>query len=74
MTAHRVATHPAGGSYSSTAHAATLRRLTLAERRAKELKDASGAHLVTFGVLFIVAPDVLRRRLAVTSARRRRRA
>lgn len=41
-------------------YAATLHRLTLTERRAKVLKGISGALLVTFGVLFIVAPDALR--------------
>lgn len=41
-------------------YAATLHRLTLTERRAKVLKGVSGALLVMFGVLFLVAPDALR--------------
>ncbi|KYF56163.1 hypothetical protein BE08_16355 [Sorangium cellulosum] len=40
-------------------YAATLHRLTLTERRAKALKGVSGALLVTFGVLFVVAPHAL---------------
>jgi hypothetical protein len=40
--------------------AATLHRLTLTEQRAKVFKGVSGALLVTFGLLFIVAPDALR--------------
>ncbi|WP_437631165.1 hypothetical protein [Sorangium sp. So ce854] len=40
-------------------YAATLNRLTLTERRAKALKGVSGALLVTFGVLFVVAPHAL---------------
>jgi len=42
------------------AYAATLHRLALTERRAKVLKGVSGALLVTFGVLFVVAPATLR--------------
>jgi hypothetical protein len=38
----------------------TLRKLTLTERRAKALKGLSGALLLLFGALFIVAPDLLR--------------
>ena len=39
--------------------AATLHRLTLSERAAKVLKAVSGVLLVSFGVLFVAAPEVL---------------
>jgi hypothetical protein len=39
--------------------AATLHRITLGERGAKALKVVSGALLVGFGVLFVVAPEML---------------
>ncbi len=38
----------------------TFRKLTLSERRAKALKGFSGALLLLFGALFIIAPDLLR--------------
>jgi thiol-disulfide isomerase/thioredoxin len=41
-------------------YAATFHRLALSERGAKVLKGVSGVLLVTFGLLFVVAPDVLR--------------
>lgn len=40
-------------------YALTLHRLTLSERGAKVLKAVSGVLLVTFGLFFILAPDVL---------------
>ncbi|HEU5075693.1 MAG TPA: NrdH-redoxin [Polyangiaceae bacterium] len=41
------------------AYASTLHRLTLTERGAKALKAVSGALLVVFGGLFMVAPELL---------------
>jgi thiol-disulfide isomerase/thioredoxin len=41
-------------------YAATLHRFALGERGAKVLKGVSGVLLVLFGLLFILAPDVLR--------------
>lgn len=41
------------------AYALTLHRLTLTERGAKALKAVSGALLVVFGGLFIIAPQLL---------------
>ncbi len=41
------------------AYALTLHRITLSERGAKVLKGISGFLLVTFGLLFILAPGVL---------------
>jgi thiol-disulfide isomerase/thioredoxin len=38
----------------------TMRKLTLGERGARILKGISGALLVLFGILFLVAPDALR--------------
>jgi hypothetical protein len=38
----------------------TMRKLTLGERSARALKAISGTLLLVFGVLFLVAPDVLR--------------
>lgn len=38
----------------------TMRKLTLGERGARALKALSGALLVLFGVIFLVAPDALR--------------
>jgi glutaredoxin len=38
----------------------TMRKLTLGERGARALKALSGALLVLFGVLFLIAPDALR--------------
>lgn len=40
-------------------YASTLHRLTLSERGAKALKLVSGALLVGFGALFLVAPEML---------------
>lgn len=40
-------------------YVATLHRLTLSERGAKVLKAVSGVLLVTFGLLFVLAPGVL---------------
>lgn len=41
------------------AYALTLHRMTLSKRGAKALKAVSGTLLVLFGLLFILAPDVL---------------
>jgi hypothetical protein len=40
-------------------YALTLHRLTLSTRRAQALKAVSGAVLVLFGLLFVLAPDAL---------------
>ncbi len=40
-------------------YALTLHRLTLTERGAKALKAVSGALLVSFGLLFVLAPQIL---------------
>ena len=40
-------------------YAVTMRRLTLSEKRAKVLKAISGALLVLFGLVFVLAPQVL---------------
>lgn len=42
-------------------YAATLHRLTIGERGAKVLKGVSGALLVVFGLVFLLAPGVLER-------------
>lgn len=42
------------------AYALTLHRVTLSERGARILKGFSGALLVSFGLLFLLAPDLLR--------------
>lgn len=42
------------------AYAITLHRISLSERGAKILKGVSGTLLVSFGLLFVLAPDLLR--------------
>ena len=42
------------------AYVLTLTRIAMTERRAKILKGVSGALLVAFGVVFLVAPNLLR--------------
>lgn len=40
-------------------YALTLHRWTLSERGAKVLKGVSGVLLIAFGVLFLIAPQLL---------------